>query len=164
MTGDGDANLAAVLTIRKRYPLVQVVARSTDPLNGQKLTAAGAEFVIYPQEVVARSALFQIKKQHSSRISQRLFTLLAGGRGHWASLRIKTRIPMQFRQRWRLPRSQNMPIRNLLQRESFTKAASVTRKTGRLSTCWISKWSILPQNRSRNAPTSPLSTALDRCE
>jgi nanoRNase/pAp phosphatase (c-di-AMP/oligoRNAs hydrolase) len=81
MTGDGDANLAAVLTIRKRYPLVQVVARSTDPLNGQKLTAAGAEFVIYPQEVVARSALFQIKKQHSSRISQRLFTLLAGWEG-----------------------------------------------------------------------------------
>jgi nanoRNase/pAp phosphatase (c-di-AMP/oligoRNAs hydrolase) len=81
MTGDGEANLAAVLTIRRRYPAVQIVARSTDPLNGQKLTAAGAEFVIYPQEVVARSALFQIKKQHSSRISQRLFTLLAGWEG-----------------------------------------------------------------------------------
>ena len=80
MTGDGDANLAAVLTIKKRYPTVQVVARSVDPVNGQKLTAAGAEFVLYPQEVVARSAILQIKKQHSSRISQRLFTLLAAGR------------------------------------------------------------------------------------
>ncbi|MFA4825028.1 MAG: DHH family phosphoesterase [Methanoregula sp.] len=81
MTGDGDANLAAVLTIKKRYPAVQVVARSVDPVNGQKLTAAGAEFVLYPQEVVARSAILQIKKQHSSRISQRLFTLLAGWEG-----------------------------------------------------------------------------------
>jgi nanoRNase/pAp phosphatase (c-di-AMP/oligoRNAs hydrolase) len=81
MTGDGDANLAAVLAIKKRYPAVQVVARSVDPVNGQKLTEAGAEFVLYPQEVVARSAILQIKKQHSSRISQRLFTLLAGWEG-----------------------------------------------------------------------------------
>ncbi len=81
MTGDGDANLAAVLTIKKRYPAVQVVVRSVDPVNGQKLTSAGAEFVLYPQEVVARSAILQIKKQHSSRISQRLFTLLAGWEG-----------------------------------------------------------------------------------
>jgi nanoRNase/pAp phosphatase (c-di-AMP/oligoRNAs hydrolase) len=81
MTGDGDANLAAVLTIKKRYPAVQVVARSVDPVNGQKLSAAGAEFVLYPPEVVARSAILQIKKQHSSRISARLFTLLSGWEG-----------------------------------------------------------------------------------
>jgi nanoRNase/pAp phosphatase (c-di-AMP/oligoRNAs hydrolase) len=81
MTGDGDANLAAVLAIKKRYPGVQVVARSTDPVNGQKLTASGADLVIYPQEVVARSAVLQIKKQHSKRISQKLFSLLAGWEG-----------------------------------------------------------------------------------
>ncbi len=81
MTGNGDANLAAVLTIKRRYPTVLVVARSVDPVNGQKLTAAGAEFVLYPQEVVARSAILQIKKQHSRRISQRLFTLLASWEG-----------------------------------------------------------------------------------
>jgi len=81
MTGDGEANLAAVLAIRKRYPAVQIVARSVDPVNGQRLTAAGADLVLYPQEVVARSAILQIRKQHSSRISQRLFTLLAGWEG-----------------------------------------------------------------------------------
>jgi len=81
MTGDGDANLAAVLAIKKRYPSTQVVARSVDPVNGQKLTAAGAEVVLYPQEVVARSAILQIRKQHSSRISQRLFSLIAGWEG-----------------------------------------------------------------------------------
>jgi nanoRNase/pAp phosphatase (c-di-AMP/oligoRNAs hydrolase) len=81
MTGDGEANLAAVVTIKKRYPDVQVVSRSIDPVNGQKLTAAGSEVVLYPQEVVARAAILQIQKQHSSRISQRLFTLLAGWEG-----------------------------------------------------------------------------------
>jgi len=81
MTGDPDANLTAVLTIKKRYPSVQIVARAIDPVSGQKLTAAGAEFVLYPQEVVARSAVLQIRKQHSSRISQRLFTMLAGWEG-----------------------------------------------------------------------------------
>ena len=81
MTGDGDANLAAVLAIKKRYTTVQIVVRAIDPVNGQKLTAAGAEVVLYPQEVVARSAILQIRKQHSSRIAQRLFTLLAGWEG-----------------------------------------------------------------------------------
>jgi len=81
MTGDGDANLAAVLAIKKRYTSVQIVVRAIDPVNGQKLTAAGAEVVLYPQEVVARSAILQIRKQHSSRISQRLFTLIAGWEG-----------------------------------------------------------------------------------
>jgi nanoRNase/pAp phosphatase (c-di-AMP/oligoRNAs hydrolase) len=81
MTGDSDANLAAVLAIKKRYSSVQIVARATDPVNGQKLTAAGAEVVLYPQEVVARSAILQIRKQHSSRIAQKLFTLIAGWEG-----------------------------------------------------------------------------------
>jgi len=81
MTGDGDANLAAVLTIRKRFPTVQVVTRSTDPVNGQKLTSAGADYVLYPQEVVARQAILQVKKQHASRIAQRLFSLIAGWEG-----------------------------------------------------------------------------------
>jgi nanoRNase/pAp phosphatase (c-di-AMP/oligoRNAs hydrolase) len=81
MTGDADANLAATATIKKRHPAVQVVARAIDPVNGQKLTAAGAEVVLYPQEVVARSAILQIRKQHSSRIAQRLFALLAGWEG-----------------------------------------------------------------------------------
>jgi nanoRNase/pAp phosphatase (c-di-AMP/oligoRNAs hydrolase) len=81
MTGDGDANLAAVQTLRKRYSSLQVVARATDPVNGQKLTAASADFVLYPQEVVARQAILQVKKQHANRVAQRLFSLLAGWEG-----------------------------------------------------------------------------------
>ncbi|HNX18002.1 MAG TPA: DHH family phosphoesterase [Methanoregula sp.] len=81
MTGNADANLAAVLTIKKRYPTVQVIVRAIDPISGGRLTAAGADLVIYPQEVVAKSAVFQVKKQHASRISQRLFSLLAGWDG-----------------------------------------------------------------------------------
>ena len=56
MTGDAEANLAAVSAIRKRYPSAQVIARSIDPVSGAKLTAAGVEFVLYPQEVVAKAA------------------------------------------------------------------------------------------------------------
>ena len=81
MAGDPEANLAAVITIKKRYPSAEIVARSIDPVNGQKLTAAGAEFVLYPQEVVARAAILQIRKQRSTRIAQRLFSLLAGWEG-----------------------------------------------------------------------------------
>jgi nanoRNase/pAp phosphatase (c-di-AMP/oligoRNAs hydrolase) len=81
MTGDPDANLAATVAIKKRYPSAQVVARASDPVNGERLTAAGAEVVLYPQEVVARSAILQVKKQHAGRIAQRLFTLLAGWEG-----------------------------------------------------------------------------------
>jgi len=81
MTGDAEANLAAVSAIRKRYPAAQVIARAIDPVSGNKLTAAGAEFVLYPQEVVARVAIHQVRKQHVSRISQRLFSLLAGWEG-----------------------------------------------------------------------------------
>ena len=81
MTSDAEANLTAVSAIRKRYPSAQVIARSIDPVSGAKLTTAGAEFVLYPQEVVAKAAILQIKKQHMSRISQRLFLLLAGWEG-----------------------------------------------------------------------------------
>ena len=81
MTNNADANLAAVTTIKKRYPAVQVIARAVDPVASGKLTAVGADVVVYPQEVVARVAIHEIQKQHSSRISQRLFTLLAGWDG-----------------------------------------------------------------------------------
>jgi len=81
MSGDPDANLAAVTAIRKRYPSTHIIARAADPVSGQKLTGAGAELALYPQEVVARAAILQIRKQHVSRLSQRLFTLLAGWEG-----------------------------------------------------------------------------------
>jgi len=81
MTGDAEANLAAVSAIRKRYPAAQVIARAVDPVSGTKLSAAGAEFVLHPQEVVAKAAVHQVRKQHVSRVSQRLFALLSGWEG-----------------------------------------------------------------------------------
>lgn len=81
MTSDAGANLAAVAAIQKRYPSCHIIARAIDPVSGQKLAAAGAELTLYPQEVVAKAALHQVRKQHASRISQRLFSLLAGWEG-----------------------------------------------------------------------------------
>lgn len=81
MTNDAEANLAAVIAIKKRYLSAHLIARAIDPVSASKLTNAGAELVLYPQEVVAKAAIHQIKKQHMSRVSQRLFTLLAGWEG-----------------------------------------------------------------------------------
>ena len=81
MTGDGDANLAAVLTIKKRYPCRAGRCPLDRPGEWPETDRSRADFVLYPQEVVARQAILQVKKQHASRISQRLFTLLAGWEG-----------------------------------------------------------------------------------
>jgi len=81
MTSDAESNLTAVTAIRRRYPQSQVIARAVDPVSGSKLTAAGAEIALYPQEVVAKMAIREIRKQYASRISQRLSSLLASWEG-----------------------------------------------------------------------------------
>ena len=47
-----------------------------DPLSQSALEAAGAEDVVYPQEVVAKAAVHQIRRLHVTRIAQRLYRLL----------------------------------------------------------------------------------------
>jgi nanoRNase/pAp phosphatase (c-di-AMP/oligoRNAs hydrolase) len=81
LTSDRDANLAAVKTIRRQYPTVQIMARAVDPVSGGLLQAAGADFVLNPQEVVAKVAVQHVKKLHATRLSKKLFTLLAGWEG-----------------------------------------------------------------------------------
>lgn len=76
LSNEKDANLSAVQAIKARYPEAEVIARAMDPLSQSALEAAGAEFVIYPQEVVAKAALHQIRRLHVTRIAQRLFRLL----------------------------------------------------------------------------------------
>jgi len=81
MTGDADTNLAAVSAIKKRFPSSQVIARAVDPVSGEKLAVAGAEIALYPQEVFAKVAIREIRKQFASLISQRLLALLTGWEG-----------------------------------------------------------------------------------
>jgi nanoRNase/pAp phosphatase (c-di-AMP/oligoRNAs hydrolase) len=81
LSNEKDANLAAVQAIKGRYPEAEVIARAMDPLSQNALEAAGAEFVIYPQEVVAKAAVHQIRRLHVTRIAQRLYKLLESWEG-----------------------------------------------------------------------------------
>ena len=81
LSNEKDANLAAVQAIKARYPEAEVIARAMDPLSQSALEAAGAEFVIYPQEVVAKAAVHQIRRLHVTRIAQRLYRLLESWEG-----------------------------------------------------------------------------------
>jgi hypothetical protein len=81
LTGDHETNLSAVRAIKMRYPAAHIVARAVDPLGMISLETAGAEFVFYPPHLIAKNALFQINKLHANKISQRLYTILAGWEG-----------------------------------------------------------------------------------
>lgn len=81
LSNEKDSNLAAVQVIKTRFPETEVIARAMDPLSQSALEAAGADHVIYPQEVVARAAVHQIRKLHVTRIAQRLYDLLASWEG-----------------------------------------------------------------------------------
>ncbi|HOT03264.1 MAG TPA: DHH family phosphoesterase [Methanolinea sp.] len=81
LTGNHQANLAAVRTLRQKFPQMHIVARALDPIGAGMLESAGADFVLYPQQVVARAAINQVNRLHVSRLSQRLHDLLAGWEG-----------------------------------------------------------------------------------
>ena len=81
LSGDPQANLAAVRTLRERDPHVRIMAKAVDPLIAGKLGAAGADFVLNPTQVMARAAVYQVQKIHANRLSQRLSLLLASWEG-----------------------------------------------------------------------------------
>jgi len=81
LANDRDANLTALKTIKNRYPATYVIARATDPVSVDLLQQEGADIVLYPQEVVARTAIHHIRKLHSSRLALRLYDMLAAWEG-----------------------------------------------------------------------------------
>ena len=81
LSGDSDANLSAVRTIRETYPHARIMARASDPLIARKLEEAGADFVLNQNQLMAKAAVHQINKVYANRVSQRLYTLLASWEG-----------------------------------------------------------------------------------
>jgi nanoRNase/pAp phosphatase (c-di-AMP/oligoRNAs hydrolase) len=81
LSSDKEANLAAVKTIKKESPSIYVIARALDPVSVKKLEQAEADIVLYPQEVIAKSAVQQIRKLYSSRLAHRLYNLLSEMKG-----------------------------------------------------------------------------------
>ncbi|KQC04823.1 MAG: potassium transporter TrkA [Methanoculleus sp. SDB] len=81
LSSDKEANLAAVKTIKEKYPSTYVIARALDPVSVGLLEQAGADIVLYPQEVIARTAVHHIRKLRSSRLARRLYNILAAWEG-----------------------------------------------------------------------------------
>jgi nanoRNase/pAp phosphatase (c-di-AMP/oligoRNAs hydrolase) len=79
LSNNKEANLEAVQKIKTTYPSTYVIARAVDRKSMGILEHAGADITLYPQEVVAKTAVHRIRKLHSSRLARRLFNLL----GEW---------------------------------------------------------------------------------
>ena len=81
LTGDNEANLAAVKALRVAYPHSRIMARATDPLVARNLEEAGADFVLNQNQLMAKAAVYQINKVYANRVSQRLYSLLSSWEG-----------------------------------------------------------------------------------
>jgi nanoRNase/pAp phosphatase (c-di-AMP/oligoRNAs hydrolase) len=81
LSGDNEANLSAVRSLRETYPHARIMARASDPLVARKLEEAGADFVLNQNQLMAKAAVYQINKLYANRISQRLYALLESWEG-----------------------------------------------------------------------------------
>lgn len=81
LSSDKDANLFGVQQIRKRFPAANIIARSIDPFSTDQLADSGADVVLYPQMVVAKSAVNHMINLLAARNAQRLHALLSGWSG-----------------------------------------------------------------------------------
>ncbi|MDO5843991.1 MAG: DHH family phosphoesterase [Methanocorpusculum sp.] len=77
LTSDKNANLMAVQNIRKAYPSSNIIARAADLFSTDLLADNGADVVLYPQQVVAKSAVNHMANLVASRNAQRLHSLLS---------------------------------------------------------------------------------------
>ena len=72
MASDVDANKAAVENIRERDDDQFVVVRASDPISGDELTEMGADVVINPSDVIAKSALRSLESGELEHKAARL--------------------------------------------------------------------------------------------
>lgn len=81
LANDRDANIAAVRTIRQKQHDAYIIARAVDPVSIKLLKDAGADLVVYPQQVVAQEVIEHVRKFQSARKARELYELLAGKEG-----------------------------------------------------------------------------------
>ncbi len=81
MSNDKEANLAVVRTARNVHPKSHIIVRTIDPVSEDAFRDAGADLVIYPQEVVAKAAVHHTRKLISSRMARRLYDYLSEADG-----------------------------------------------------------------------------------
>ena len=76
-----ETNLAAVTALRKYFPDANIIARSIDTFSSDALVDAGADVVLHPQTVVAKSAINHMINLRAARTAQRLQALLSNWTG-----------------------------------------------------------------------------------
>jgi nanoRNase/pAp phosphatase (c-di-AMP/oligoRNAs hydrolase) len=81
LSSDKDANLIAVQNFRKAYPSANIIARAVDLFSTDQLADNGADVVLYPQQVVAKSAVNHMANLVASRNAQKLHSLLSSWTG-----------------------------------------------------------------------------------
>lgn len=77
LTASKNANLLAVQNIRKIFPGANIIARAMDLFSTDVLADNGADVVLYPQQVVAKSAVNHMMNLVASRNAQKLHSLLS---------------------------------------------------------------------------------------
>jgi nanoRNase/pAp phosphatase (c-di-AMP/oligoRNAs hydrolase) len=81
LSSNKEANLNAVSLTKESHPQAFCIARAVDLFSVDKLVEAGADVVLYPQQVVAKSAVHHMKTLIAARSAQRLYGLLEGWTG-----------------------------------------------------------------------------------
>jgi nanoRNase/pAp phosphatase (c-di-AMP/oligoRNAs hydrolase) len=76
VTDNHEANLAGVKCTRKAFPSAHIIARASDPINKVDLIEAGADSVIYPQEVIANAAYSSLEQLWCHGNSSKLMHIL----------------------------------------------------------------------------------------
>jgi len=84
LSSDIDANTTALEKLRERGGDQFVVARASDPVSGDQLTAAGADVVINPSSVIADSALRALESGELEYRARQLTDVIDGTVGQMA--------------------------------------------------------------------------------
>lgn len=84
MSNDKAANKSFVKSIKSAHPSTHIIARAVDAVSVDMLEEAGADYVIFPQETVAKKAIHHAFKLQSSLQARKLYNLIAGWEGNLA--------------------------------------------------------------------------------
>ncbi|HWG90615.1 MAG TPA: DHH family phosphoesterase [Candidatus Thermoplasmatota archaeon] len=75
-----EANLAALKWIRKELPEAFTIVRALDPISAEAFEKAGADRVITPSDVIARSVVRELQEFEATRAGNALTSVLKGAK------------------------------------------------------------------------------------
>ncbi|MHB8603617.1 MAG: NAD-binding protein [Thermoplasmatota archaeon] len=75
-----DANIAATKYLKKELPNAFVIVRAIDPVSSDELEKAGADRVIRPRDIIARSVLRELNEFEAQRAGNALTRVIEGAK------------------------------------------------------------------------------------